>query len=273
MRFCTVHTHSVLCDGKNTLEEMARAAFDAGAVSFGASGHSHTDIPWDQGNVLPEAAEDYRAEVLRLRELYAGRMDVLLGVEQDSQSLQPVPDWAEYWIGSVHYLYDPQDGQYHCVDWDEAHLETCLREMFGGDMLALARKYFADAAAMAERKPTILGHLDLVVKLNRGGRFFDEGDPAYRSLALEALHAADPDATRLEINTGAMSRGYRDTPYPAPFLLREWRAMGGRIILTADAHSAAAVTYAYDRAAELARTAGYREHTLLTQRGPMPDFL
>lgn len=273
MRFCTVHTHSVLCDGKNTLEEMARAAFDAGAVSFGASGHSHTDIPWDQGNVLPEAAEDYRAEVLRLRELYAGRMDVLLGVEQDSQSLQPVPDWAEYWIGSVHNLYDPQDGQYHCVDWDEAHLETCLREMFGGDMLALARKYFADAAAMAERKPTILGHLDLVVKLNRGGRFFDEEDPAYRSLALEALHAADPDATLLEINTGAMSRGYRDTPYPAPFLLREWRAMGGRIILTADAHSAAAVTYAYDRAAELARTAGYREHTLLTQRGPMPDFL
>lgn len=86
---------------------------------------------------------------------------------------------------------------------------------------------------MAERKPTILGHLDLVVKLNRGGRFFDEEDPAYRSLALEALHAADPDATLLEINTGAMSRGYRDTPYPAPFLLREWRAMGGRIILTA----------------------------------------
>lgn len=76
-------------------------------MSFGASGHSHTDIPWDQGNVLPEAAEDYRAEVLRLRELYAGRMDVLLGVEQDSQSLQPVPDWAEYWIGSVHNLYDP----------------------------------------------------------------------------------------------------------------------------------------------------------------------
>ena len=29
MRICTVHTHSVLCDGKNTLEEMARAAFAA----------------------------------------------------------------------------------------------------------------------------------------------------------------------------------------------------------------------------------------------------
>ena len=27
MRFCSVHTHSICCDGKNTLTEMARAAY------------------------------------------------------------------------------------------------------------------------------------------------------------------------------------------------------------------------------------------------------
>ena len=273
MRICTVHTHSTLCDGKNTLAEMARAAFAAGAVTFGASGHSHTDIPWDQGNVLPEDPSAYRAEVLRLREEYRGRMEVLPGIEQDSQSSQPVPDWAAYWIGSVHNLYDPRTRQYHCVDWDADHVAACLREMFGGDALAMARGYFADVVAMARRRPTILGHMDLIVKLNRDGRFFDEADPAYRAAALEALHAADPDATLLEINTGAMARGYRDTPYPALFLLREWRAMGGRVILTADAHSAAGIVHAYDQAAELARAAGFREHTLLTVRGPRPDFL
>ena len=37
-RFCSVHTHSTMCDGKNTLAEMAAAAFAAGAASFGASG-------------------------------------------------------------------------------------------------------------------------------------------------------------------------------------------------------------------------------------------
>lgn len=273
MRFCTVHTHSLLCDGKDTLEEMARAAFDAGAVSFGASGHSYTPIPWDAGNVLPETAEEYRAEVLRLRKAYEGRMEVLLGIEQDSQSLQPVPDWAEYWIGSVHNLRDPRTGKWYCVDWDPERLETCRREMFGGDGLAMARGYYADVAAMAQRRPTILGHLDLIVKLNRKGCFFDEAAPAYRSAALETLHAANPDTTLLEINTGAMARGYRDAPYPALFLLREWRTMGGRIILTADAHSAVAVTWAYSLAAELARTAGFREHTLLTRRGPVPDLL
>ena len=64
-----------------------------------------------------------------------------------------------------------------------------------------------------------------------------------------------------------MSRGYRSAPYPALFLLREWRAMGGKIILTADAHSAETVVFGYDQAAELARAAGYERSVILTQGG------
>lgn len=42
---CSVHTHSDLCDGRDSLEAMAAAAFDAGVRYFGSSGHSHTPIP------------------------------------------------------------------------------------------------------------------------------------------------------------------------------------------------------------------------------------
>ena len=266
----SVHTHSVLCDGKGTLAEMAAAAYQAGVRYFGASGHSHTEIPHDAGNVLPPDPEEYRAQVLALRAEYAGRMEILLGIEQDSQSPQPVPDWADYWIGSVHNLHDPRTGKYHGLDWDRERLAACRDGMFGGDMLALTVGYYAGVAAMAERGPTILGHMDLVTKLNRGNAFFDEEDPRYRAAALEALRHADPDRTLLEINTGAVARGYRDTPYPAPFLLEEWRAMGGQVILTADAHSPETVIFGYRQAAALARAAGYRESVLLTGRGWEP---
>ena len=101
---CSVHTHSDLCDGRDPLEAMAAAAFNAGVRYFGASGHSHTPIPHDAGNVLPEDLTDYRTRLERLREEYRGRMEVLLGIEQDSCSPQPVPDWADYWIGSVHKI-------------------------------------------------------------------------------------------------------------------------------------------------------------------------
>jgi len=263
--FCSVHTHSTLCDGKDTLGSMARAAFEAGAVSFGASGHSHTPIPEDEGGVLPVDMTAYRAEVLRLREEYRGRMDVLLGIELDNCA-DVTAEGFDYWIGSAHRLRGP-DGRLYTVDWDAARLSACQAGAFGGDAYAMAERYYAEVRRMAAMKPTILGHIDLITKFNEDGAFFDEAEPRYRAAALDALHAADPKETLLEINTGAMSRGYRKAPYPAPFLLREWRDMGGRIILTADAHRAGDIVYGYAQAAELARAAGFDRSTLLTLSG------
>lgn len=267
-KLCSVHTHSTLCDGADTLEAMAAAAFAAGVRYFGCSGHSHTPVPTDEGSTLPADLTAYRTEVLRLREVYRGRMEVLLGLEWDLCS-DAQPEGLDYWIGSVHNLRFPESERYCTVDWKEELLASCRDECFGGDFCALTEAYYAEVAAVAALAPTILGHIDLITKLNGDGRFFDEEAPRYRAAALAALHAADPARTLLEINTGAIARGYRKTPYPAPFLLREWRAMGGKIILTADAHSAASVLYGYDEAAQAARGAGFSESVLLTADGPV----
>lgn len=261
---CSVHTHTTFCDGKNTLEEMAAAAYAAGVRYYGVSCHSHTPLPLDEGFVLPADMTDYRAAVLRVREQYRGRMEVLLGLEWDSQS---DVSWEgfDYWIGSAHYQLCR--GKAYAADWGEEAFAACRDEAFGGDALAVAEGYFREVGRVAEKKPTILGHLDLISKFNEGGRFFDEDDPRYRRAALEALHRADPRETLLEINTGGMSRGYRVTPYPALFLLQEWRAMGGQIILTSDAHSAGTIVYGYDCAAALALAAGFPQSVLLTMEG------
>ncbi|WP_295742659.1 histidinol-phosphatase HisJ family protein [uncultured Oscillibacter sp.] len=264
-KFCSVHTHSLMCDGKNTLAEMARAACEAGVASFGASGHSHTPIPEDAGCVLPADMTAYRGEVLRLRAEYAGRMDVLLGIELDNCA-DVSPEGFDYWIGSAHRLKGPE-GQFYTVDWDAETLAACCETAFSGDGCAMAERYYEEVCRMAAMGPTILGHIDLITKFNEGTPLFDEDSPRYRAAALAALHAADPQATLLEINTGAMSRGYRHTPYPALFLLEEWRTMGGRVILTADAHSAAAIVFGYDRAAALARAAGFGCSAVLTAAG------
>lgn len=263
--FCSVHTHSTMCDGKNTLAEMAAAAFDAGAVSFGASGHSHTPLPEDEGFVLPADMTAYRAEVLRLREVYAGRMDVLLGIELDNCA-DVTAEGFDYWIGSVHHLRGP-DGNDYSIDWSMELLRQCCKEQFEGISLTMAEYYYEEVRQMAERKPTILGHIDLITKFEEKESLIDQDHPGYRAAALDALHAADPKETLLEVNTGAMSRGYRSVPYPALFLLREWRDMGGKIILTADAHSAGAIVYGYAQAAELARAAGFARSTVLTRSG------
>ena len=121
--------------------------------------------------------------------------------------------------------------------------------------------------SMAESGPDILGHIDLITKFNSGGAFLDEADPRYKKAALAALHAAHPEKTLLEINTGAISRGYRETPYPALFLLKEWRVLGGELIITSDSHSADTVVFGYAGAIELARAAGYDRAFTLTREG------
>ena len=65
----------------------------------------------------------------------------------------------------------------------------------------------------------------------------------------------------VEVNTGAISRGWRQRPYPADFLLRGLREMGGQVILGADTHAADTVDCAFPQAVELIRAAGF-DHLL-----------
>lgn len=283
----TVHTHTTLCDGQHTPAKMAAAALRQGFCTLGFSGHS--PVPGQDWCMPAARLPIYRAEIAQLRQKYDGRLNILCGIEWDARSfdfLRPArpgaapllapeygPDGWDYWIGSVHLLPAPgeADAGLYSVDWGPDL--AALLGRYQGDGLALAAAYYREMARMAAQKPTILGHFDLVRKLNAENRYFDEESPAYRSAALEALAAADPAVSLLEINTGGMARGYRAEPYPAQFLLRAWKARGGRVTITADAHTANALRYAYTAAAAWASAAGYREVWLLQPGGAVPAAL
>ena len=113
----------------------------------------------------------------------------------------------------------------------------------------------------------MIGHFDLITKFNEAERFFDPQDPRYRQAALTALEALAPGGKLLEINTGAMARGYRQTPYPAAFLLRAWRELGGRILISSDCHHRDYLTYGFPQAVELAKSCGFRSSWLLQADG------
>lgn len=262
---CSVHNHSTLSDGKNTPAQMARAAYEAGVRFFGLSDHSHTSMSYDEGFVLPRDMREYKDAVSALKTEYEGKMEVLCGLEWDSLSDADYEGF-DYWIGSVHSLRAPS-GRCYGLDSSPESLRECLNEMFRGDAAALAEAYYAEVARVAAQRPTILAHLDIITKFNERESVFCESDPRCRAAALEALRAADPASTLLEINTGAMSRGWRSAPYPEPFLLEEWRSLGGRIIITGDSHSADSVVYGYDIATQAAKAAGFKSVAVLTLGG------
>ena len=59
-----------------------------------------------------------------------------------------------------------------------------------------------------------------------------------------------------EINTGAISRGCRQKPYPSEEILAYLAEHGGSAVLSGDAHSAKALCFGYDESFRLAARLG-----------------
>ncbi|MBQ2718796.1 MAG: histidinol-phosphatase [Clostridia bacterium] len=237
-----LHCHTVFCDGKNTPEQMVLAAIQKGLGRIGFSGHAPMIFPQDYP-MSEQGAREYRSEISTLKQKYEGKIEILCGIEQDVYSVEPSEPY-DYVIGSAHYIR--VDGEYIPVDMEPDALTQACRRHFGGDFLALCEAYFATVARVAALAPDIVGHIDLIAKFNRGGALFDETHPRYLAAAYRAVDALLPTGACFEINTGAISRGYRDTPYPSLPILSYIKSRGGRLLLTGDTHAAEHLCYAFD---------------------------
>lgn len=267
-KLSSVHVHSKLCDGKNTLDEMAVTAWRAGLKTLGFSGHSHT--PCDIEYCMTQSRTAlYKAQVAKLKERYAGKLDILCGLEWDLYS-DDDPTAYDYFIGSAHYVRGPKTGRYYEIDFREADLAACIQDDFDGDGLAVVEAYFDNVRQVAEHKPTILGHFDLIKKINKGNKFFDENSPRYAAAARTALEAAAANGCVLEVNTSSVYRGYREDFFPGEDILRAWKEMGGEVIITADAHEAKALTFGFDEAAAMLKKLGYDHVQVLGKDGFTP---
>lgn len=267
-KLSSVHVHSKLCDGKNTLDEMAVTAWRSGLKTLGFSGHSHT--PCDIEYCMTQSRTAlYKAQVAKLKERYAGKLDILCGLEWDLYS-DDDPTAYDYFIGSAHYVRGPKTGRYYEIDFREADLAACIQDDFDGDGLAVVEAYFDNVRQVAEHKPTILGHFDLIKKINKGNKFFDENSPRYAAAARTALEAAAANGCVLEVNTSAVYRGYREDFFPGEDILRAWKEMSGEVIITADAHEAKALTFGIDEAAAMLKKLGYDHVQVLGKDGFTP---
>ena len=134
-----------------------------------------------------------------------------------------------------------------------------VEEYYDGDYYGFIEDYYATVAQVYEKTHcTIVGHFDLVTKYNENGDLFDTGHPRYRKAALGALEQLTAAPVLFEINTGAISRGYRKTPYPEPFILRELEKRGARLILSSDCHNKRDLLFRLEECRGLARGIQYR---------------
>lgn len=249
------HTHTFFCDGKDSPEDIVKEAIKRNFDVIGFSAHAYTpmDCSWCMNL---ETTEEYKEEILRLKEAYKGKIKVLAGLEMDYFS-QCDTSWCDYTIGSVHYVF--KNGKYCNVDNSPEKFQKIVNDCYNGDVYAFIEDYYALVGDIYNKtKCDIIGHFDLITKFNENNEFFDTENPRYKEAVNSALKKLLPENIPFEVNTGAISRGYRTEPYPSKDILEIISKENGCVLINSDSHQKETIDFYFCEAKSYAKSTKVR---------------
>lgn len=253
-----LHSHTAFSsDSDEPMENAAAAALEKGLKTICFTEHMDFDYP-DGEFILDTAA--YHRELLRVRELFAGRLEILFGVELGLMDyLAPrlcdyTKDWEfDFIIGSSHLIngVDPYYPEYFAEH---------------GDCNGILR-YFESILAniKAFDNYDVYGHLDYAVRYSHAKTYA----PAdFREVTDEILKALVAAGKGIELNTAGLKYGL-GWAHPHPELLRRYRELGGEIVTVgSDGHRAEHYAYGFDMAGDILKAAGFSYYTVFRARKP-----
>lgn len=201
-----LHTHHDRCGhARGKIRDYIEAAIDLGLDIIGISDHtpyfsSEDDQPYPHITMPKSQFPDYVNEVLKLKQLYAGKIEVLLGVEADFfpelvEDYRPKFDLYpfDYIIGSVHHV----DGVsiFRRGRWDGLSTQEKIRTketyyslieqsarsgmyQILGHIDAMKGYYPAFSSiqtAVVEHTMKMIGEHDIAIEINTSGKTKDVG--------------------------------------------------------------------------------------------------
>ena len=237
---------------------------------------------------LASQFDGFLNEAHRLKAKYAGRLNLLVGLETEyitssdldklSEFLEAAGDRIEYIVGSVHHVNSVP------IDFDRDTFERSLNSFSSScntdqrRMEAFLGSYFdAQYELMRRFRPDIIGHFDLCRLYNPSLKFSNY--PAVQEKIQRNVQLAVSYGALFELNAAAFRKGW-DAAYPGEdvvevSLLRVStiaksrsdgttstqiiRKMGGRFALSDDSHGPHAVGLNYSRLLDYGRKTGITE--------------
>lgn len=248
------HSHTPLCKhAVGEPEEYAQVAHARHLRGLVVTCHN----PMPEGfspnvRMHPEEFDTYLEMVARARDHWAGRVDVLLGLEADY--FEGYESWLEEQLGSADFHYvlgsiHPQINKF--------------RERYAtGDPLELQRTYFQLLAQAAETGLfDSLSHPDLIKN-----EVPDQWDPgAIMSDICKALDRIAATGIAMELNTsGLYKRVGQMNPFPE--MLVEMRLREIPIVIGSDAHDPNRVGDRFHTALDLLEKCGYERVSYFVER-------
>lgn len=250
-----LHTHSQYDDGKDAIDEIVQKAQERGFTILGFSGHGY--YAKDDSSMTPEKTKQYIQDVRQAQQQAPNGLKIYLGIEEDSMApIENVEDF-DYVIGSVHYL--EHNGKIYPIDYSQEQFDEMLKEGYQNDINALAKDYYLAIERQAQNPNIqIIGHLDLIAKYNEDQTYYCFDDPKILSYAKIAIEQLVKAGKIFEMNSGAMAREYRNSPYPIIELLKLIYEANGKILINTDCHDKEYLDYGMQICLDLAKQIGFK---------------
>jgi len=259
-----IHTNFSF-DGKNTVEEMVKAAVGAGVTDMAITDHIDFYLYYDPGqNLNTGNLQKYKTEVYKMREIYGGVINITYGVEAGiaARFKNEIGEFLragdfDFVIGSVHDIdagdiydyYEP--GFYKKYD-----KKTAYAAFFEHTLESVESVEGID----------VLGHMDYIERYGKyGDNSIDFGDAGITALIDEILRTIIKKGKGIEVNASGYRYGLGHA-HPSRTIIERYKKLGGEIITVGpDAHETAQVAGHYEKIINMLKETGFK--TIAVYRG------
>jgi histidinol-phosphatase (PHP family) len=260
------HSHCTFCDGRSKPEDFVQTAIEKQFRAYGFS--SHSPLPFETcWNMSKIDMPDYLAEITRLKNKYAGDLEIYLGLEIDYLDntynaaipyFQSLP--LDYSISSVHFLpvrLPLSIENMACVDGPYHEFEIDLHKFFNGNIRRITESFFESSMQMVETGGfDIVGHIDKIYMNGARHPDFDIQADWYQKPFLQLLDLIAGKGYIVEINCKNIVRNGHTFPHIASF--KELKKRDIPVMVNSDCHQPDLINDGREKAFALLKEAGYQ---------------
>lgn len=256
------HLHSKFSgDSQAEPEEIIQNAMAKKMKHICFTDHLDIDYPEDDCDFNLDV-DTYFPFISKLNEKYAGKIDILTGMEA---GLQPhISDELDSCIKK--YDFDFIIGSSHIVNGMDPYYKRYFEGRNNHDAYM---EYFLSIKDCLKtcRNFDVYGHIDYVIRYtpytDQPFRYTDFSD-VIDDILKELIY----NGKGIEINTGGYAQGLSQ-PNPCPDIIKRYRELGGEIITVgSDAHIAKDIGRYFENAKTVLKDCGFKYYTIFRKRKP-----
>jgi len=266
MQLSNYHSHCTFCDGRSTPEDFVKFAISHGFRAYGFS--SHSPLPFETfWNMSKDDMPEYLAEINRLKEKYAGQLEIYTSLEIDYLDETYNPSIAyfqelplDYRIGSIHFLplseHLSEDNMV-CIDGAFADYKDSVDRYFEGKISKLVTRYFDSTLKMIEAGGIdIVGHMDKIYMNGHKCEGFSFDADWYQKPFKAVLDLIAQKGLIVEVNTKNLIK--KQQIFPRKEYLGLLKDMNIPVMVNSDCHYPDLVNDGRTEAFEILKEIGFK---------------